>query len=367
MEKSFYALISCCLLFILLATQSCNNETESVDSVVASSLSAFEPTTVGSPVKIFTLNSSTFNRELVSNGKVTAINKANLKFRLEGIIDQVLVTEGMSVNTDQVIATLNSESQERFLEVAMLKHRKALLEYEDQLLRLGYKLVDTTTMDSRIKEIAQLRSGVTDAEVELRQIKADWKDLELKAPFAGKIANLNAKRYNSASSFDHICTLVDDTKFHVEFIVLEQELDFVRASKTVRIMPFSDTDHSYIGSIISINPLVDKGGMVAIKALVINSDKALIDGMAVQVIVSQSINDQLIIPKEALLERQGKKVVFTTNDEKTAYWNYVTVSDENSTEYSIADGLKEGDKIIYDGNFNLAHEKPIRVVNGNEL
>ena len=42
-------------------------------------------------------------------------------------------------------------------------------------------------------------------------------------------------------------------------------------------------------------------------------------------------------------------------EEGKAKWNYVDIERENSSEYSIVKGLKVGDKIIINNNFNLSH------------
>jgi hypothetical protein len=54
--------------------------------------------------------------------------------------------------------------------------------------------------------------------------------------------------------------------------------------------------------------------------------------------------------------------VFTYLDGK-AMWNYVTTGLENMDEYVITEGLTEGQEVIVSGNFNLAHEVPVKVVN----
>jgi multidrug efflux pump subunit AcrA (membrane-fusion protein) len=42
---------------------------------------------------------------------------------------------------------------------------------------------------------------------------------------------------------------------------------------------------------------------------------------------------------------------------------YVQTAQENSDSYVITEGLNEGDQIIYEGNFNLAHDAPVVVKN----
>lgn len=87
--------------------------------------------------------------------------------------------------------------------------------------------------------------------------------------------------------------------------------------------------------------------------------------MNVRVSIQRSLGKQLVIPKEALVLRSGKQVVFTLVDGK-AHWNYVATGLENTGFYTIVEGLKEGDVVITGGNINLAHESPVKLAETNE-
>jgi multidrug efflux pump subunit AcrA (membrane-fusion protein) len=106
--------------------------------------------------------------------------------------------------------------------------------------------------------------------------------------------------------------------------------------------------------------------MVQVKATVQDKGK-LFEGMNVKVSIHRSLDKQLVIPKSAVVLRSGKQVVFKLDQTKTkASWVYVHTHLENSDSYTIMnseeDGLKEGDIIITNGNINLAHEAPVKIV-----
>ena len=116
------------------------------------------------------------------------------------------------------------------------------------------------------------------------------------------------------------------------------------------------------GKVTEVNPKIDANGMVKIKATTANPDKLLVDGMNVNIILKRPIEHKLIVPKSAVLPRQGKKVVFVHENGK-AIWKYVTTGVENSEEISIEAGLKEGEEVIYDNNLGLSHESEVIVIN----
>jgi hypothetical protein len=105
---------------------------------------------------------------------------------------------------------------------------------------------------------------------------------------------------------------------------------------------------------------VDENGLVTVKALVPNTRNALFEGMNVRVIIRKVVPGQLVVPKQAVVQRQGREVVFVLED-GLAKWNYVKTGRENSTSYTITEGLQAGMKVIISGNLNLAHDAEVEV------
>jgi multidrug efflux pump subunit AcrA (membrane-fusion protein) len=112
------------------------------------------------------------------------------------------------------------------------------------------------------------------------------------------------------------------------------------------------------GKISQINPMVDETGMIKVRAEFANK-MHIIDGMNVKVVIRKPVPNRLVVPREALVIRQGKDVIFVRQD-SLAIWKYVTPEYENSHDVSIKEGLEKGDLVIVSGNVNLAHETVVR-------
>lgn len=362
LNKSIRKLNDFMLIFYLLMLFSCNAKNPSIEEDIVTEKTDKKQGEQLAIIKTIRLVNHSFNQELLSNGKLEALQKINLKFMADGVISQINVRENQTVSKGATLAVLDKAQQQRSYNQSRLRYQQANLDYEDQLLRLGFRLSDTSQIDKNTKTIARIRSGLANAELELQKAKADLASTNLIAPFSGKVANLKGKAYGNTGGTEYFCTLINDSELTVEFLVLEQEIDFIRKCKTVLVNPFNNETKSYNGAIVSINPTIDKSGMISVKARVQNTDGQLMDGMGVKIKAQMAIANQLVIPKSALLERQGRKVVFTRTG-NTAYWNYVEVAYENSNQYAIKSGLKVGDEVIYEGNFNLAHDSPVKVAN----
>ena len=321
--------------------------------------SAAEPVKAAE-VAVMELQPEMFSHEIVSNGKVTGHERADLYLPpSDAVIAEVYVRNGSRVSKGAPIAALDTYSLRNEVEKATAALEKANLELKDALIGQGYDPDNLPTIPADVMRLARLRSGYEDAERTLSEARHKLEEGVLTAPFNGVVANLSAKPFNRPDNSKPLCTLIGNT-MDVEFKILEPELPLVAPGDAVRIAPFSSSQE-YPGKVTEINPAVDAEGMVTAIATTSNA-AGLFDGMNVKVSVLKEVGRQLVVPKSAVVLRTGRQVVFTLSDDgKRAVWNYVQTGLENMGSYTVADGLQPGMKVIVSGNMNLAHEAPVVV------
>jgi RND family efflux transporter MFP subunit len=311
-------------------------------------------------VTVMTLHPSDFHHELISNGKLTAVRYADLRFESAEPVAAVWVKNGDAVARGQKLAELATFRLSNRTAQAKDALDRAALELQDVLIGQGYVLEDSAGTPPGVRQLARTRSGYDQALAQYDLAVYEQEHATLTAPFDGIVANLFAKPFNFPSSTDVFCTRIDSRSMEASVTVLESELPLIRKGDKVEVAPFfALAEESVKGRISEINPVVDANGMVRVKASVANPGK-LFEGMNVRVSVRRSLGRQLAVPKEAVVIRSGKQVVFTLVNGKS-YWNYVHTGLENARSYTIADGLKEGDIVIVSGNINLAHESTVSV------
>ena len=125
---------------------------------------------------------------------------------------------------------------------------------------------------------------------------------------------------------------------------------------------------SYEGTVTEINPTIDERGLVAIKARVKNTSDILMDGMNVRVVVENAVEQQFVVPKETVVERDGYNVIFLYDTKhQRAEWTYVDIAYSNLASFAITGcekketELHEGEIVITSGNLNLADDTEVRV------
>jgi RND family efflux transporter MFP subunit len=308
-------------------------------------------------VKTVKLEPSTFYHELISNGKAYASEKAVVPFKVNGIIKELFISNGQNVKTGELLAVIDDFEFKTQLIRAREDLEKAEIEFKKDLLTF-YLTDDTTKLSSRDIKYSRIRSNLNYAVTSVKIAEYNYNNTRLFAPISGSVANLEATQWNPSQNYKSLCTIIFDKVMEVEFPVIESEFGFISKGMPVGIIPFINDSTFISGTISQINPQVDETGMVKVKAGFRNNGR-LIDGMNVRVVIRKPVPNRLVVPKEALVIRQGKDVIFVRQD-SLAIWKYVTVEFENSTSVSVKEGLVPGDLVIVSGNVNLAHETIVK-------
>lgn len=349
----FLRLFTISLTFALLTLVSCKSRQPDNQEELARKASRTEAVMV----KTVRLEPSTFYHEIVSNGKIYSSRKAIVPFKVNGIIEELYIRNGQKVKAGQLLAVIEDFEYKTSLTSARQALTKAEINFKDDLLS-KYMTADTSNLDPVRIRTSRIRSGLDDALLALERAEYNYRNTRIYSPLDGVIANLEATRLNPSQNYKNLCTVIFNDDMYVEFPVMESEYGFITTGMPIGIIPFVDDSLVIAGKIIQINPQVEDNGMIRVRAEFRNNNR-LIDGMNVKVLVRKPVYNRLVVPKEALVIRQGKDVVFVRQD-SLAIWKYVTIEYENSSMVSVSEGLSPGDLVIVRGNTNLAHETKVK-------
>lgn len=343
------------LTLLALAMVSCEGEAEKTPEATDNKIQRAEAVNY---VDTIHLKKSVFRSQLISNGKLRARKKSDLKFAASGIVDVLNVQNGSKVTQGSVIAAIESGETALRLKQAQGSFEKAKIDLADALLGFGYTGNDTTKVKPGHLQTAKLRSGYDAAADNVTVARMALDKCRLEAPFDGKIANLTTKLYENPKG-NFFCTVIDDSSFDIEFAILESELKNVHQGQAIKVATFIDPQTKYQGRVVSINQMVDDKGQILVTANIVNPG-GLIDGMNVKVFIEGEIPNKLVVPKSAVVIRDNLEVLFRMTPEGKTIWTYVYIEAANSDSYAVianADrgaDLSVGDAVIISGNLNLA-------------
>ena len=314
-------------------------------------------------VDVITLKRRQFTREIVSNGKLAALKKSDLTFSTSGVLTKLPLKNGDVVKAGDIIAAVEPFTYQQQLLKAQINFKKTRLERESIITGQGYDMNDSSGIPAGLMETAAIKSGFMEARLALEEARYLLSSTVLKAPFTGIIANLESRKYEDVPTGKPFCTIIDHSKFVVEFYLVESEIAQVRVKDPVKVLPYA-SQSIYKGLITEINPVIDENGLVRVKAVIHNQNQELLDGMNLKVLVEKTVDDQLVVPKAAVVLRQNQEVIFKYTHGQ-AFWTYVQTTDENSESFTViahpdkGGSLQPEDTVIISGNLNLAHESEV--------
>ena len=305
-----------------------------------------------------------FYQQVKCNGKLRAAAKSELSVQATGVLHEIFVKNGQRVEKGELLASVDKRDARRELEKARQDMERARIDLVDKLIGQGYD-ENMENVPEAILERARVTSGFSAAEYALQTARINLERCDLHAPFAGRVADMDCKLYQQPEG--KFCTLIDDSQFDVEFSILEAELQMVEVGQKVTVAPFVDEEQTFEGLVTEINPSIDDKGQVKVRARIRNRGGALMEGMNVMAVVEKAVPDMFVVPKDAVLMRDGFHVLFRY-EEGRAVWTYVDVIYANISSYAVTGNkrketkLRDGDVVITSGNLNLADGTEVRPI-----
>lgn len=338
-------LISTCFLLCL----ACKEQKEEIEQVDQESLrKQVQPT----EVKVATAEYRPFEFLVNATGTIESEYELEIIFETSGYLEKLSIENGQRVKKGQVIGQLQNEKEKFAIEKAQAAYNKALVQYTDD--SLGYSKHNEVMLRN-----LSLKSGLVDAEINLREAQINLENTIIKAPSDGIIVDLELKEGSLVSAGKVLCSIYDGKNLTLTAKILEPDFGFVKTGLIADVFPLARRDQSFVAKVSEINPRVDEFGMIQIE-LKLNQTDGLLPGMNANAIVRVPQALHIIVPREAVVIKQGKSVIFTVVN-GLSQWKYVEIGLDNGTDVEVLDGLQDGDQVVLTNNIQLAHEAKVSI------
>jgi len=236
------------------------------------------------------------------------------------------------------------------------------------------------------QEMARSQAQAARASYDLARLQVDY--AEIRAPEAGIVARILQDEGNSVGGAVPILVLVQDDPILAEIAVPERHYGELLSRKDhiacrVRPAPYPDAE-PFVGTIASVAPTISPSSRTFTVTVEIPNPRALLrPGMYAEVELVMERRDQaLLVPETAVLERDGRLVVFVVAggsqgaqpgkpaEEATGAAEAMWVARERSVEaglrqagsVEIREGISARDRVIVEGNVFLEAEQRVRIV-----
>lgn len=219
---------------------------------------------------------------------------------------------------------------------------------------------------ARREQVEQAEAQVKQAEAGLNVLLTQKANFTVTAPVSGVVAARNVDPGEMASPAMPVITLAQLDPVVVQAAVSEREINYLKRGQEVKVQVPAARAEPFEGKITALSPVADpRSRGYTVKVEIQNPKGILKPGMAAQLQVGlETVENQLIIPVQALVDKGQAVVVYIVEDGK-ALEKTVTVTLQTQDKAAIGNGLAEGQQVVVSGQNYLRDGDRVRVLTGN--
>ncbi|MHB2149866.1 efflux RND transporter periplasmic adaptor subunit [Calditrichota bacterium LG25] len=328
-------------------------------------------------------------KSIKTEGIAQAFRKSPVIFFQNGYLVKMIAREGQYVKKGELIAQLENEQQAIRLAESKAALVKAITEFAAktgdqnvalQLLNNNDHSFAKENYDANLDSLAEeilsgkkrtealmAHSGLSQAYTAYQRALLDYKKTKFFAPFDGVVGNISVRNGEYVTAGAPVCWLYDLSRIKIEVEVLENEAPLIKVGNPCEVTFLALKNRTIKGAVfdknVAINP---ETHTLRLTVLLNNHAMGISPGMNARVkIIVNSENETLLVPKKAVLERDGRFLVFVVRD-SIANWCYITPGESNDQYVQVLDSefhLKAGEPVIVEGQFTLAHGARVKIKN----
>jgi membrane fusion protein (multidrug efflux system) len=297
-------------------------------------------------------------------GRAEALEKVDLRARVQGFLGPRLFKEGDEVKEAQVVFTIEKEPFEAAVDQrkAQLAAAQAALANAAQQLARTAELTrkgnaPVAQLDQRTAEEGQAKAAVMEAEANLRDARIQLSYTDIKSPISGRIGRAAVSPGNLVGPDSGVlATVVKDDPMQVLFSVTQREMLEARDSEVTgkvraRVRLANGSLYSEKGRVdfldVQVNPRTDGQ---TVRAMFPNPDDILTSGQTVRVIIEEKGGDKvLVIPQSAIAIDQTGPYVFVVGENNTVEQRRLKLGTNREGLAVVEDGVKPGERVVVQG------------------
>lgn len=314
-----------------------------------------DSTVVRIPVRTAVVEEQLQEISIVKTGNITPFKETKVFSVTGGTIEKLYIDLGDRVKQGQVIARIDTRSQQLDLQNARSKVAKLRNDLNTYTELLAGKAATQ-------EQVNGIRQDYLDAVNQLNKVKKQIADASVKAPTSGVIATKAAEEGIFVNGGAEIATVVNLSQVKVHVNLTEAEVYQVKQGQRVRITADVYPGREFDGTIRFISPQADQTHNYMVEIEVDNTSQSLLrSGTFVYADFSKKTQQQvLLIPREALTESVKNASVYVVEN-NVAHLKAVQTGNESGSKVQIIRGLQKGEVIVTSGQINLRDGAPVSI------
>ncbi|OBW96276.1 efflux RND transporter periplasmic adaptor subunit [Gallibacterium anatis] len=327
---------------------------------------------------------SDIQQTVVATGTVRSSNRVEVGARVSGKVEKILVKLGQKVKKGELIAELDSITQENTLNSAQAQ----LAAYKAQLVaaQTAYRVANSNfqriaklykrkasslddyenaqnNLDSAKANVEQIQAQIKQSEIEVNTAATNLNYTKITSPIDGTVISIPVsvgQTVNANQTTPTIIQVADLDTMLIKPEISEGDITKIKPGMKVQFTTLAEPDEIYQAEIASVDPaittLTDNEYSESVSdtnaiyyyanVLVPNPEHKLQIGMTTQnTIITAQKQHVLVVPTLAIQKRNGQNSVQILDGDKVVE-KVIQIGLHDDINTEILSGLNEGDNVI---------------------
>ncbi|MDE1193033.1 MAG: efflux RND transporter periplasmic adaptor subunit [Arachidicoccus sp.] len=318
---------------------------------------AVQPVTnIEIPVNTYMVSKSDYNDSLIKIGSLIPFKEADINAVAGGQLISVHFNLGTMVSEGETVADIDNKQLHLNLQQALLNKNKA----EKDVKRSDTLYAGNATT---LQDVQNTKLNYDNTVNQIQIINKQIEDSHIKAPISGQIVS----KFKEAGEYVAIGAalghIVDLSRLKADVSVNEADVYSLKNGQEVKVSTDIYPNTYFTGHISFISNKGDAAHNYQVEITLQNSAAhPLKAGTFAYVNFERKSSDKaILIPRSSLLEGMQSPKVYIVENGKSVLKNIVT-GKEAGDMIEVRDGLKEGDKVITNGQINLKEGTTVREI-----
>lgn len=309
------------------------------------------------PVTTITVPTKTLTGYHEYPTSIEGIVNSDVRAKVQGYIQEVLVDEGEKVHKGQALFKLETQSLSQDAKAAQANINAAQVEVDKLKPLVEKDIISEVQLETAKANLEQAKSTY-------QSIAANIGYATVKSPVDGYVGSIRLRQGTLVGPNDGtpLTTVSDITQVYAYFSMNESDyLNFLQTAKgesreekiakfpEIALVLANGEEYEEKGKIQTVTGQIDRNtGTVTFRAIFENPNQLITNGNNGTIKIPTTYENVPVVPLNSTFEQQGNIITYKVVDNKTETAKITTKATIGNL-YIVAEGLKAGDKIVAQG------------------
>lgn len=289
---------------------------------------------------------------------IEGVVNSDVRAKVAGYVQQVLVDEGEKVNKGQVLFKLETQSLSQDASAAKARVNVAQVEVDKLVPLVEKNIISSVQLETAKANLAQAKANYS-------SVSANIGYATIKSPVNGYVGKINYREGALISSNDSkpLTTVSDISKVYAFFSLNEtQYLDFLQNTEgqniseklanfpKVNLILANGSVYDEKGKIETTSGQINQNtGTVSFRAIFDNPNQLVTNGNSGKIQIPTQYENATVVPQDATYEQQGNVMLFKLGKDNKVTASIIKIKATVDNLYVVESGVNADDTIVISG------------------